>query len=57
MILKSASKIVFIIMSLALCIFTFYGIVEPKDFIMLCTGVFGYYFGKNQNTLQDNENK
>lgn len=50
-IFQSASKIVFILMALALVVFTGMGIVEAKDFIMLATGVFGYYFGrKNENT-------
>lgn len=58
MILKSASRFVFVIMSLALCAFTFLWIVEAKDFVALITGIFGYYFGRNQNSsLQSQENK
>lgn len=34
----------------ALCLFTYLQIVEAKDFIMLSTGVFGYYFGTRGNT-------
>lgn len=58
MIFKSASKFVFVIMSIALCLFTYLGIVEAKDFVALITGVFGYYFGRNgTNTSQVSETK
>lgn len=45
-ILQSASKLVFIMMTSALIGLTATGIVEAKDFVMLATGVFGFYFGK-----------
>lgn len=52
-IFSSASKIVFILMAGALIGLTATGIVEAKDFVMLATGVFGYYFGrKNDSTTQ-----
>lgn len=49
-ILASASKLVFLVMTLALCLFTWFWIVEAKDFVMLVGMVFSYYFAKNQNT-------
>lgn len=49
-ILSSASKVVFIMMASALIGLTATGIVEAKDFVMLATGVFGYYFGRKNDT-------
>ncbi len=46
---KSASKIVFIFMAIALIVLTFLGIVEPKDFIMLCAMAFTFYFTQKTN--------
>lgn len=43
-IFKSASKIVFLMMALALCIFTFMGIVSGEMFFTAVGMVFGYYF-------------
>ena len=48
-ILKSATKIVFILMAIALIVFTFIWIVEAKDFIQLINLVFAYYFIKQAN--------
>lgn len=45
-ILNSASKIVFILMAIALIALTILKIVEPKDFIMMCAMAFTYYFSK-----------
>ena len=45
-ILKSASKIVFLLMALALITLTVIGIVEAKDFVMLAGMAFTYYFTK-----------
>lgn len=53
-IFKSATKLVFVIMAVATIALTFLGIVEAKDFIMLVTGVFSYYFGRNKATVQNN---
>jgi len=47
--LKSASKVVFILMSLALIGLTFNNKVDSKDFIMLCSMVFSFYFTRQQN--------
>jgi len=43
-IFTSASKIVFVLLSLALVILTFVGIVDAKDFITLTSMAFTYYF-------------
>ena len=45
-ILKSASKIVFLFMALALVGLTIVGIVEAKDFVMLASMAFVFYFTK-----------
>lgn len=43
-ILKSASKIVFILMALAAAFFTYLGIVDAKDFMGLALMAFSFYF-------------
>jgi hypothetical protein len=43
-ILESASKIVFILVSLAVIAGLFTGIIDPKDFMMLASMVFTFYF-------------
>ena len=45
-ILNSASKIVFILMTIALIALTMMKIVDAKDFIMMCAMAFTYYFSK-----------
>lgn len=40
----SASKIVFILMAIAVIILTFTGKVDPKDFMMLAGMAFSFYF-------------
>lgn len=40
----SASKIVFILMAMAVIVLTFIGIVDPKDFMMLAGMAFSFYF-------------
>jgi len=49
-ILKSASKIVFVLMTLALVGLTAFGKVEAKDFVMLTAMAFTYYFSKNNRS-------
>lgn len=46
-ILGSASKIVFILLTLALIGGMFTGHVDPKDFIVLVSMAFTYYFTKS----------
>jgi uncharacterized membrane protein len=52
-ILESASKIVFILMALALVGLTFMKIVEAKDFMMLTGMAFTFYFS-NKGSKEDN---
>lgn len=43
-ILQSASKIVFILMALAVVVLTFLRIIDPKDFMVLASMAFAFYF-------------
>lgn len=43
-VLKSASKIVFILMAVALVLLTAIGKVDPKDFVMMASMAFAFYF-------------
>lgn len=43
-ILSSASKIVFILMALAAVVLTFVGKIDPKDFMLLASMAFSFYF-------------
>lgn len=43
-ILESASKIVFIAMAFAVIGMTAFGIIDPKDFMMLAAMAFSFYF-------------
>lgn len=43
-ILQSASKIVFLVLALTACGGFFFGLLESKDFMLLATMTFGYYF-------------
>ncbi len=45
-IFNSASKIVFILMAVAVVGLTFMNKVDPKDFMMLSGMVFSYYFSR-----------
>ena len=49
----SASKIVFILMAVAVVMLTFIGKVDPKDFMMLAGMAFSFYFANKGNS--DNE--
>jgi hypothetical protein len=51
-IISSASKIVFITLTLGLIVLTCLRIVEPKDFVMLAGMAFTYYFSKPNQPLQ-----
>jgi len=48
-ILKSASKIVFLLIALTACVGFFTGKLEATDFMVLGALTFGYYFQKNAN--------
>lgn len=43
-ILSSASKIVFILMAVAVVVLTYLGKVDAKDFIVLASMAFSFYF-------------
>jgi hypothetical protein len=45
-ILKSASKIVFIVMALAVVAGLFTKVIDPKDFMVLASMSFVFYFSK-----------
>lgn len=47
-IFQSASRIVFILMAIAVIILTFLRIVEAKDFMILAVSAFSYYFTKDR---------
>jgi len=47
-ILQSASKLVFVLMAVSLVVLTFVGKVDPKDFIVLASMAFTFYFTKPQ---------
>lgn len=51
-ILQSASKLVFILITLALIGLTFMGIVDPKDFVLLAGTAFTYYFTKAKDSTE-----
>lgn len=43
-ILQSASKIVFIMLAVTACVGFFIGLLESKDFMVLASMAFGFYF-------------
>ena len=49
-ILTSASKLVFILMAVALIALTFVGKVDPKDFMAACLMAFTFYFANKGET-------
>ena len=48
--LKSASKIVFILIAVALTVLTFIKVVDAKDFVVLASMCFTYYFTRTEGT-------
>lgn len=49
---SSASKIVFILMTVALISLTWKGVVDAKDFTQLVSMAFVYYFTRPNQTIQ-----
>lgn len=45
----SATKIAFLMIALALIVFTWRGLIDPKDFFGLAMVVFYHYYNKNAN--------
>lgn len=56
-ILNSASRIVLIIMSISVSALTFVGMIDPKDFMLLATMTFTYYYTRNGGNSQDTSNQ
>ena len=54
-VLKSATKIVLVILTIALVPLTYLGIVESKDFVMLVSMVFMAYFKNSQTSADKSE--
>lgn len=51
-ILQSASKIVFVLMAIATIIGMFYGKIDPKDFMILASMAFSFYFANKGDSSQ-----
>jgi len=49
-ILKSASKIVFILMASATVVGLFVKVIDPKDFMILASMAFSFYFANKGET-------
>jgi hypothetical protein len=48
----SASKIVFILMAIATIVGMFYGRIDAKDFMILASMAFSFYFANKGNTSE-----
>jgi len=55
-ILKSASKIVFLLIAISACIGFFLGKLDPKDFMVLAMAAFTYYFSKSSKVSAESQN-
>jgi len=51
--MKSASKIVFILMAIAVIAGLFVGKIDPKDFMVLASMAFTFYFSNKGETSSD----
>jgi len=51
--LKSASKLVFIILTITACSGFFLGILESQDFMVLAVGAFTFYFSNKGDAGKD----
>lgn len=47
--MQSATRIVFVLMAIATIVLTFMRIIDAKDFMMLASMVFSFYFTRKQN--------
>ena len=52
-ILTSASKLVFVLMTIAVIVLTFVRIVEAKDFMVLASMAFAFYFANKGDPSQE----
>jgi len=48
--INSASRLVLILTTITVCAAFLCGILEPKEFMMLASMVFAFYFTKTNNT-------
>jgi hypothetical protein len=48
----SASKIVFILMAVATVVGLFYGKIDPKDFMILASMAFSFYFANKGDSSE-----
>lgn len=48
--LSSASRVVFLLMAIAVIILTFRGTLDPKDFIALASMAFVHFFNKSDKS-------
>jgi len=51
-ILKSASKIVFVLMALSTIVLTFYKIITGEQFLVLASMAFSFYFANKGDSSQ-----
>jgi len=51
-ILKSASKLVFVMIAITVCIGFFFGKLESQDFMVLAMSAFTFYFSNKGNTKE-----
>lgn len=51
-ILKSASKVVFLLMAVAACVAFFMGKLDQNNFMILCGGAFTFYFANKGSTVE-----
>jgi hypothetical protein len=49
-ILKSASKIVFLLMAIGALVFTYFKIITGEQFLILASMAFSFYFANKGNT-------
>jgi len=54
---RSASRIVFLLMGLTVCVSFYMGALEAKDFMVLATLVFGFYYSKPVDKTTDTDVK
>lgn len=50
MIIQSASKIVFVLITVGIIALTFAGKLDPKDFMILASMSYSYYFTQKKST-------
>lgn len=51
-ILESASKIVFILITVSACVGMFVGVINQENFMLLATGCFAFFFANKGDVTQ-----